>query len=80
MKITAPELLELGVVDGIIPEPVGGAHRDYQAAAESVKAAILRELADLKRLSTDALLDHRYQRFRVIGLQGITEAVGAAQK
>jgi acetyl-CoA carboxylase carboxyl transferase subunit alpha len=80
MKITAPELLELGIVDGIIPEPVGGAHRDYQAAAESVKAAILRELADLKRLSTDALLDHRYQRFRVIGLQGITEAVGAAQK
>ena len=79
MKITAPELLELGVVDGIIPEPVGGAHRDYQAAAESVKAAILRELADLKRLSTDALLDHRYQRFRVIGLQGITEAVGATQ-
>jgi acetyl-CoA carboxylase carboxyl transferase subunit alpha len=80
MKITAPELLELGIVDGIIPEPLGGAHRDYQAAAESVKAAILRELADLKRLSTEALLEHRYQRFRVIGLQGISEVVGAAQK
>lgn len=80
MKITASELLQLGIVDGIIPEPLGGAHRDYQVAADNVKAAILRELHDLKRLSTDELLDHRYQRFRVIGLQGIAEAVGATQK
>lgn len=80
MKITAPELLELGVIDSIIPEPLGGAHRDYQVAAENVKAALLTELAQLKRLSVDALLDHRYQRFRVIGLQGVTQAVGASQK
>ncbi|HZC07840.1 MAG TPA: acetyl-CoA carboxylase carboxyltransferase subunit alpha [Ktedonobacterales bacterium] len=80
MKITAPELLQLGIVDGIIPEPLGGAHRDYQASAENVKSAILRELADLKRFSTGELLERRYQRFRVIGLQGITEAVAAAQK
>ncbi|HEU5344036.1 MAG TPA: acetyl-CoA carboxylase carboxyltransferase subunit alpha [Ktedonobacterales bacterium] len=77
MKITAPELLKLGVVDGIIPEPLGGAHRDYQAMADNVKEAILRELAALKRLSVEELLDHRYQRFRVIGLQGVTEAVGS---
>ena len=77
MKITAPELRELGVIDDIIPEPLGGAHRDYQAAAENVKAAILRELADLNRLPMDTLLDQRYQRFRVIGLQGVTQAVGA---
>ena len=76
MKITAPELLKLGVVDGIIPEPLGGAHRDYETVACNVKETILRELAELKRLSVDELLDHRYQRFRVIGLQGITEAVG----
>lgn len=79
MKITAPELLELGVVDGIIPEPLGGAHRDYQEAAENVKSAILSELATLQSLSVDALLDHRYQRFRVIGLQGVSQAVGATQ-
>ena len=80
MKITASELLELGIVDGIIPEPLGGAHRDYQAAADSVKEAIVRELAELQRLSTDVLLDHRYQRFRVIGLQGISQVVGASPK
>jgi acetyl-CoA carboxylase carboxyl transferase subunit alpha len=77
MKITAPELLKLGVIDSIIPEPLGGAHRDYQAVADNVKEAILRELKPLQRMSTEELLDHRYQRFRVIGLQGITEAVGA---
>jgi acetyl-CoA carboxylase carboxyl transferase subunit alpha len=77
MKITAPELLKLGVVDGIIPEPLGGAHRDYQAMADNVKEAILRELAALKRLSVEELLNHRYQRFRVIGLQGVTEAVSS---
>jgi acetyl-CoA carboxylase carboxyl transferase subunit alpha len=77
MKITAPELLKLGVIDCIIPEPLGGAHRDYQAVADNVKDAILRELEPLKRMSTEEMLNHRYQRFRVIGLQGITEAVGA---
>ncbi|MGH2502785.1 MAG: acetyl-CoA carboxylase carboxyltransferase subunit alpha [Ktedonobacterales bacterium] len=77
MKITAPELLKLGVIDCIIPEPLGGAHRDYQAVADNVKDAIVRELEPLKRMSTEEMLDHRYQRFRVIGLQGITEAVSA---
>ncbi|HEX8730674.1 MAG TPA: acetyl-CoA carboxylase carboxyltransferase subunit alpha [Ktedonobacterales bacterium] len=80
MKITAPELLELGVVDDIIPEPLGGAHRDYDEAAANVKAAILRELATLQALPVEILLDNRYQRFRVIGLQGITQAVGATKK
>ncbi len=79
MKITAPELRELGVIDGIIPEPLGGAHRDYEAIAENVKTAILRELAELNRLPVETLLDRRYQRFRVIGLQGVTQAVGASK-
>jgi acetyl-CoA carboxylase carboxyl transferase subunit alpha len=80
MKITAPELMELGIVDGIIPEPLGGAHRDYDAAAANVKAAIVKELAELRSLPTDTLLDRRYHRFRVIGLQGIAQVVGATQK
>lgn len=80
MKITAPELLELGIVDAIIPEPLGGAHRDYDAVAANVKAAILQELSTLRALPVQTLLDNRYQRFRVIGLQGITQVIGAAKK
>jgi acetyl-CoA carboxylase carboxyl transferase subunit alpha len=79
MKITAPDLLDLGIIDGIIPEPVGGAHRDYQASADSLKAALEREMSELRGLSTETMLERRYQRFRVIGLQGIMQAVGAVK-
>lgn len=77
MKITAPELLNLGIIDSIIPEPVGGAHRDYALAAENVKSAIKHELGNLGKLDTETMLNQRYQRFRVIGLQGIMQAVVA---
>ncbi len=77
MKITAPELLQLGIIDSIIPEPLGGAHRDYQASADNVKSAIMKELHTLRALDTETMLDQRYHRFRVIGLQGIMQAVGA---
>lgn len=76
MKITAPELLQLGIIDSIIPEPLGGAHRDYQASADSVKSAIMKELQALCALDTETMLDQRYHRFRVIGLQGIMQSVG----
>lgn len=79
MKITAPELLELGVVDSIIPEPLGGAHRDYEAAAGALKDALTTNLGELRGLSTKALLDQRYQRFRRIGLQGVAEVAPATQ-
>lgn len=78
MKITAPELLQLGIVDGIIPEPLGGAHRDYQASADSVKSAIMKELHALRALDTQTMLDQRYHRFRVIGLQGIMQSVSVS--
>ncbi len=77
MKITAPELLQLGIIDSIIPEPLGGAHRDYQVSADNVKSAIMKELHTLCALDTETMLDQRYHRFRVIGLQGIMQAVGA---
>ncbi len=73
MKITAPELLDLGIVDGVIPEPLGGAHRDYEGAASALKAALLKTLGELRDLSAETLLDQRYQRFRRIGLQGVAE-------
>ncbi len=67
MKTTAPELLRLGVVDGIVPEPVGGAHRDWDAAAAHLRGALREELAALAGRSADALVTERYEKFRRIG-------------
>jgi acetyl-CoA carboxylase carboxyl transferase subunit alpha len=78
MKITAPELIEYGVVDEVIPEPLGGAHRDYDAAASALKSALLTNLDALRGLPIETLLDQRYQRFRRIGLQGVAEATPAS--
>src|ERR671934_148801 len=54
MRTTAPELLRLGVIDGIVPEPVGGAHRDWDGAAATLRAALREQLADLKGKSREA--------------------------
>jgi acetyl-CoA carboxylase carboxyl transferase subunit alpha len=67
MKITAPDLKKFGVVDRIIPEPEGGAHRDHKAAAEAVRAALLESLASVRSLPARQLLDRRYAKFREIG-------------
>ncbi|HEX9035766.1 MAG TPA: acetyl-CoA carboxylase carboxyltransferase subunit alpha [Ktedonobacterales bacterium] len=73
MKITAPDLLGLGIVDGVIPEPLGGAHRDYEGAARALKDTLLANLGELRALPVETLLERRYQRFRRIGLQGVAE-------
>jgi acetyl-CoA carboxylase carboxyl transferase subunit alpha len=67
MKITAADLLKLKVIDEIIPEPMGGAHRDYQAAAANVKASVVRHLGELKAIPGERLVSERYQRFRGLG-------------
>ncbi len=67
MKITAPDLKGLGVIDGIIPEPLGGAHRNKTAAMESVGQAIGRALGQLEGLSREALRAQRRDRFLAIG-------------
>ena len=77
MKVDAPNLLKLKLIEGIIPEPVGGAHRDPRAAAASVKEAILTHVAELERVPTDLLLHQRYNRYRAIGAPA-QEPVGAA--
>ena len=64
MKITAKDMLDLGCIDEIIPEPPGGAHTDHARAAELVDEALLKELAELKTLPTGDLLEARYQKFR----------------
>jgi acetyl-CoA carboxylase carboxyl transferase subunit alpha len=66
MKMTAPDLLRLGVVDRIIEEPAGGAHQDHDAAAQFVGDAIANALEGLT-LDAAGLVEHRYQRFRAMG-------------
>ena len=67
MKITAPELLGLGLIDRIVPEPLGGAHRDHRATAEALRMALTEEIARVSALPIDALLHQRYARLRAIG-------------
>lgn len=67
MGITARRLQEVGLVDNLINEPLGGAHRNYDAAAESVKNAILTELQSLMRLDTGELVNRRQEKIRSVG-------------
>ncbi|WP_110933483.1 acetyl-CoA carboxylase carboxyltransferase subunit alpha [Paenibacillus bouchesdurhonensis] len=67
MKITAQDLLSMEVIEEIVPEPRGGAHRDYESTAESIKSALVRQLEDLSVLNADELLEDRYLKFRKIG-------------
>ncbi len=66
MRITATDLNEMGCIDDIIPEPEGGAHRDYEASANLLDAGLQKHLADLKKLSTSELVASRYNKFRTI--------------
>lgn len=67
MKLTAPDLLQMGVVDAIIPEPPGGAHTDALATCRRVGDVIEGALKELERLDTRDLLARRYQKFRALG-------------
>jgi acetyl-CoA carboxylase carboxyl transferase subunit alpha len=68
MGITSGRLLELKLIDEIVPEPLGGAHRDRRQTADTLKAALKRNLDDLQRQSIDELLASRYQRLMGYGL------------
>ncbi len=67
MKVTAPDLLNLGIIDEIIKEPEGGAHRDHDAAAQFVKKAILKHLRQLIKIPTKKLLEQRMEKFSKMG-------------
>jgi len=67
LKITAPDLLELKLVDEIIPEPEGGAHLDHEKAAKLLDGVLARCLEEVSRLSPDELLEKRYEKFRRMG-------------
>lgn len=66
MKMTAPELRALGVIDGIIPEPQGGAHMDPKAAMQALDEAIAAQLETLCAQSAEALAEERYRKFRAM--------------
>lgn len=67
LKLTAQDLLEMGVIDGIIPEPIGGAHRDYDKSAKALKNQILDSLNRLKKLSVPKLIDQRVAKYSKMG-------------
>jgi len=67
LKLSAGDLLRLGVIDDVIREPEGAAHRAPEAAMEAVKAAILRSLEELAEVPVEKLLEDRYQKFRKMG-------------
>lgn len=68
LKLTGEDLLELGVIDGVIPEPLGGAHRDFIKTAENIKEAVDRALAELKEIPRKELPEMRYEKFRKMGV------------
>jgi acetyl-CoA carboxylase carboxyl transferase subunit alpha len=64
MKLTAQDLLRFGIVDGIIPEPAGGAHNDFNQIAKNIKAVLEADLEDLMERPIQELLEKRYLKFR----------------
>ncbi|HVV99349.1 MAG TPA: acetyl-CoA carboxylase carboxyltransferase subunit alpha, partial [Planctomycetaceae bacterium] len=68
LKFTSKDLLRFGIVDEIIPEPLGGAHRDHRQMAATLKSSLARQLKNLSGLRTPDLLNRRYEKFRRIGM------------
>jgi len=67
LRITAPELLELKVIDEVIPEPIGGAHADHEASAKSLQKVLCRHLEELRKLRPEKLVRRRRQKFLRLG-------------
>ena len=67
LKLTAPELLDMGVIDEVIPEPLGGAHKDLEKTASVLKQCLIRHLNELGEKTVDELMSSRYKRYRNVG-------------
>jgi acetyl-CoA carboxylase carboxyl transferase subunit alpha len=82
LRLTARDLRRLGIIDDIIPEPLGGAHRDHREMANTLKSYLLRYLRELRPLSVQDVLDARYHKFRKMGFfltgSDVNGAVGAS--
>jgi acetyl-CoA carboxylase carboxyl transferase subunit alpha len=70
LKITAPDMMSLGLIDAIIPEPTGGAHNNYDAATALVDQALSQACDEIGALSVRERLDRRYDKFRRMGSEG----------
>jgi acetyl-CoA carboxylase carboxyl transferase subunit alpha len=68
LKLTANDLMELKIIDGIIKEPLGGAHRDHEAAADAVKKQLLVSIKRLKKMKPDQLVEHRIDKYSQMGV------------
>src|SRR5207237_3532266 len=81
LKLSARALFRLRVIDEIIAEPLGGAHRDPRQMGNILKTYLLRSLRELKQLPMEELLEKRYQKFRRIGVfdEGLAEEAGVAK-
>lgn len=79
LRLTARDLLELGVVEAVIPEPLGGAHRNFEVTSGALRSAIETQLAELEAMDPDALRADRYDRFRALGSIGGVVAPEASE-
>jgi acetyl-CoA carboxylase carboxyl transferase subunit alpha len=68
MRITAPDLMKLGIIDSIVPEPVGGAHRNWEETADNLRGPLRDALRGLRGISSEELVALRYEKFRKIGV------------
>ena len=68
LKLTAKDMLDHGLIDGIIPEPLGGAHLDYDIAAQTLKQVIIKEIQALEKLSPEARINQRIEKFSKMGV------------
>jgi acetyl-CoA carboxylase carboxyl transferase subunit alpha len=68
LKMTSRDLLQFGIIDEVIPEPPGGAHRDHREAAATLKSSLIHAVRQLKETPTELLLERRYQKYRKIGV------------
>jgi len=67
LQLTAAELKKLGIIDIIVPEPLGGAHNDLDLAAKNLKTVLLKQLPELKKISGDELVKNRIRKFKAMG-------------
>lgn len=67
LRLSSENLVEFRIVDKLIEEPIGGAHRDYEKTAENIKVEVLKAFKELKKLDIDTLKENRYNKFRVLG-------------
>jgi acetyl-CoA carboxylase carboxyl transferase subunit alpha len=73
LKLTAPDLLGLGIIDEIVPEPTGGAHTNHELATSLLDAALERALSAVRAMDSGSRMEARYQKFRAMGSVGISE-------